>query len=65
MTHYTLEDLAAFTQKEKQMMEEVLYPDLHDAAQPSDQCVKAILDYARAVSIRPGKKLDHYAMVLN
>ncbi len=65
MTHYTLEDLAAFTQKEKQMMKEVLHPDLHEEAQPSAQSVKTILDYARAVSIRPGKKLDHYAMVLN
>ena len=65
MANFTLKDLVEFTQTEKKMIEEVLHPDLYEKAQPSDNAVNNVLAYAKAVSIRPGKKLGHYSMILN
>lgn len=66
MSHFTLQDLVDFTQNERKMVEDVLPTAAHDKeVEPSEACLRNILDYSKALSVRTSKKMKQVHIVLN
>lgn len=66
MLHYTLYDLVVFTQNEKRMVEKVL-PKAYEEQDmnPSEETVRNILNYSKALSVRKSKKINRIRLILN
>lgn len=65
MTHFTLDDLAKFTQNEKKMVNDIL-PELREKEiQPSDDAIRNILNYSKSLSVRKSTNLGHLRLLLN
>ena len=68
---FTLDELAHFTQHEREFLaklgldpeEQDLIPD--DLFSPSQRAVDYILNYSRALSVRPSRMLGHIEMLNN
>ncbi|MFO0359917.1 MAG: hypothetical protein ACK50N_05425 [Flavobacteriales bacterium] len=66
MSHFTLQDLVDFTQNERKMVEDVLPTATHDReVEPSEACLRNILDYSKALSVRTSKKMKQVHVILN
>jgi hypothetical protein len=70
MRNFTLDELAAFSEEEKQIVNDLLNEDpMTESSEvlmaPSHQSVKTVLAYSKAMSMRRSKKLDHINIVLN
>ena len=61
----TLEKLASFTQNEKQLLAEIGFEVKDQINGPSKGTVDTILNYSKAISIRPSKITGHIEMMLN
>lgn len=66
MTDFTFQDFVNFSKKEKEMVEKVL-PALNfeEETGPSEETLRFLTDYSKALSVRSSKKLNRISMVLN
>ncbi len=65
MTDFTLDDLMVFTQKENQMIDAINKKREQCQLEPSENSVKNLIAYSKAVSIRKSKTLTKFTLVLN
>jgi hypothetical protein len=65
MVDFTLQDLMVFTQKEEEMVKDVLPETESISIEPSESSVKNLLAYSKALSIRKSLKLKTLNLVLN
>jgi hypothetical protein len=61
----TLEKLALFTQNEKQLLADMGFGIKEKAEEPKQSAINSILNYSKALSIRPSKITGHIEMLLN
>lgn len=66
MTDFTFQDFVNFSKKEKEMVEKVL-PALQseDEMGPSEETLRFLTDYSKALSVRQTKKLNRISIILN
>lgn len=65
MVDFTLDDLMVFTQNENKMIEEITLKDEMHHLEPSEESVRMLLAYSKALSIRKSKTLDKFTLLLN
>lgn len=66
MTHFTLEDLLNFTQKEKEMVQDITpITDKDQRLEPGAESIRNILAYNKALSIRKSEFIPSIRIVLN
>ena len=63
MENVTLDDLANFSKREKELSEEIFGNDVKIG--PSEGAIKQILDYERVLSVRESQHLPDITMILN
>lgn len=63
--NFTLQQLAIFTQNEKELLREVGLIQDKPSVSPRKSTIDNILNYSKALSIRPSKKVGHIEMLLN
>lgn len=65
MINFTLDDLMEFTQKEEEMVMEIMPEMGIPQPEPCERSVKNLLAYSKALSIRKSRKLKTFSLVLN
>ncbi len=67
--NFTLNDLAAFAQKEQAIFEALNRSFSGEETQaemaPEDQTLRNIMNYSRALSVRPSESMNRIEMILN
>ena len=63
MENVTLDDLANFSKREKELSEEIFGNDVKIG--PSEGVLKHILDYEKVLSVRESQHLPDITMILN
>lgn len=65
MVNFTLEDLMQFTQKEEEMVNEILYKEEIQEMEPGDSSVRNLIAYNKALSVRKSERINQFRIVLN
>ena len=66
MAHFTLEDLLNFTQKEKEMVQDITsIKEQEQHLEPGAESLRNILAYNKALSVRKSEFIPSIRIVLN